>query len=157
MTMIFSGKAEVVEESETTVRSASTSWVMPSVVRQFTRFKRRKTVQFSRLNVYTRDNWTCQYCDKKKAAKDLTFDHVIPRAHGGGTSWTNIVTACKPCNVKKADKTVEKAKMVLLRKPEEPRWLPTQMVIRTKDIPASWKPYVGESSLKYWEIEIEMN
>lgn len=55
-------------------------------------------VTFTRHNVYLRDNFKCQYCGDKFYAKDLTLDHVLPRAHGGPTTWGNIVTACKPCN-----------------------------------------------------------
>lgn len=33
----------------------------------------------------------------------MTIDHLIPLAHGGTDETTNYVTACKPCNAKKAD------------------------------------------------------
>src|SRR5579884_3546663 len=130
--LVFSGKAEVVEESEKEVRSSSKSWKLPSVIRQFGKFKRRGDVQFSRINIYMRDAWTCQYCGKKKATRELTFDHVIPRAHGGKTNWTNIVTACRRCNATKADQTLTQARMTLIREPVKPKWLPAQMVIRMK-------------------------
>jgi 5-methylcytosine-specific restriction endonuclease McrA len=153
--LIFSGKAEVVEQSENEVRSASASWKLPSVIRQLVKFRRRSKVQFSRMNIYMRDGWTCQYCGEKKATKNLTFDHVVPRYHGGKTSWTNIVTACRACNSYKDNRTPEQAKMRLLRKPEEPKWLPQQVVIRMKEVPEEWKPYMDTASWAYWTTELE--
>jgi len=153
--LVFSGKAEVVEESESEVRSASQSWKLPSVIRQFGKFKRREKVQFSRINIYMRDGWTCQYCGDRKHTKELTFDHVLPRAQGGKTSWTNVVTACRGCNGDKADMTPQQAGMKLIREPVQPTWLPTQMVLRMKEVPEQWKTYIDERSLMYWTAELE--
>jgi 5-methylcytosine-specific restriction endonuclease McrA len=155
--LVFSGKAEVIEESETELRSPSTVWKLPSVIRQFGKFKRRAEVQFSRLNIYMRDGWTCQYCGDRKATKDLTFDHVVPRSAGGKTSWTNIVTACRPCNSEKDDKTPRQARMKLIREPVRPKWLPAQMVIRMKEIPKEWAHYIDVESFQYWTTELESN
>jgi 5-methylcytosine-specific restriction endonuclease McrA len=63
--------------------------------------------KFSRRSILLRDRYCCQYCGKKFAANDLTFDHLIPRAKGGKTEWTNIVMACEACNARKADKMPE--------------------------------------------------
>jgi len=57
-----------------------------------------KGVVLSRENVFKRDGFTCQYCGTNK---ELTLDHLIPKAKGGETSWSNLVTACKQCNSKK--------------------------------------------------------
>jgi 5-methylcytosine-specific restriction endonuclease McrA len=153
--LIFSGKAEVVEESDMEIRSVSRSWKLPSVIRQFGKFKRRTEAQFSRINIYLRDAWTCQYCGKKKTARDLTFDHVVPRAQGGKTSWTNVVTACRKCNGEKADRTPKQAGMALMKEPIKPKWLPTQVILRLKKVPDEWKSYIDERSLMYWTTELE--
>lgn len=155
MRLVFAGKAEVVEDSDNEIRSATQSWNVPSVIRQIGKFKRKGDVQFSRVNIYMRDSWTCQYCTKKKATKELTFDHVVPTSRGGKTNWDNIVTACRPCNLKKADKTPEEAKMVLKTKPSKPKWLPQQVVIRMKKIPEKWEAYVDMKSMLYWTTELE--
>jgi 5-methylcytosine-specific restriction endonuclease McrA len=82
---------------------------LPSVVRVVRRFKRdRVRIRFSRLNIYARDGFTCQYCAVRFATEDLTFDHVLPRSRGGVTSWENIVTCCIACNAAKADRTPRK-------------------------------------------------
>lgn len=153
--LVFSGKAEVIEESDQEVRSPSTIWKLPSVIRQFGKYKRRGEVQFSRINIYMRDGWTCQYCGDRKPAKDLTFDHVLPRAQGGKTSWTNVVTACKPCNGDKADRTPQQAGLKLIKEPVRPKWLPAQMIIKLKTVPDEWKSYIDEKSLMYWTTELE--
>jgi 5-methylcytosine-specific restriction endonuclease McrA len=155
MHRVVTGDAEVVEETDKLIRSAYVEWKLPSVIRQLKKFKRKGKVQFSRINIYMRDAWTCQYCREKKQTKDLTFDHVLPRSQGGKTSWTNIVTACRPCNSAKEDKTPEQAKMKLMRKPEEPKWLPIQMVIRMKELPKQWETYLDTRSLAYWTTELE--
>jgi 5-methylcytosine-specific restriction endonuclease McrA len=155
MTLVITGDAEVVEESDQLIRSASSEWKLPSVIRQLSKFRRKGKVQFSRINIYMRDAWVCQYCREKKQTKELTFDHVLPRAQGGKTNWTNIVTACRPCNSRKEDKTPEQARMRLMRQPEVPAWLPAQMVLKMKKIPKQWETYIDARSLLYWTAELE--
>ncbi len=74
----------------------------------------RNKVRFSRLNIYARDDNTCQYCAKKLARALLNLDHVIPRARGGRTTWENVVCSCVPCNLKKGAKLPAEAGMKLL-------------------------------------------
>ena len=71
----------------------------------------------NRSRIYKRDNHECVYCGSKK---DLTLDHVIPKSKGGSNEWTNLVTSCFKCNLKKGNKTPEEAKMVMKYKPFAP-------------------------------------
>ena len=57
-------------------------------------------VRFSRLNIYLRDENTCQYCSQQLPRSSLNLDHVIPRARGGRTTWENVVCCCVPCNLR---------------------------------------------------------
>ena len=124
--LIFSGKAEVLEEQDRTVRSPSLELPMPSVIRmQYYVKKPRAVIPFSRGNVFMRDRFTCQYCGQRQMQQELTLDHVIPRAAGGETSWENVVSACKKCNTKKGDRTPERAGMKLLKRPRTPQYTPT--------------------------------
>jgi hypothetical protein len=59
-----------------------------------------KAIKYSRRNIYQRDNMTCQYCGRQADKGILNLDHVIPRSRGGPSSWSNVVTSCKPCNDK---------------------------------------------------------
>lgn len=70
-----------------------------------------------RREVLRRDRHTCQYCGSQK---QLTLDHVIPRAQGGQHTWDNVVTACSPCNAKKGARTPLQSKMPLQRRPKAP-------------------------------------
>jgi len=143
------GKTEVLEwrfhDRQREVQAASGSWPLPSVVRVLSHFKRERVrVKFSRLNIYARDGYTCQYCGDGHARDlpGLTFDHVIPRSHGGLTTWENIVTACTLCNSRKANRTPAEAGMHLRRLPRKPVWLPSMGVrMDTKNLPKEWRPY----------------
>ena len=55
----------------------------------------------------------CQYCGDQPGGEELTIDHVVPRAQGGVSSWTNCVLACIDCNKRKADRTPQQAGMKL--------------------------------------------
>jgi 5-methylcytosine-specific restriction endonuclease McrA len=142
--LVFMEKVEVVEESERVVRSVSETMRIPSIVRliRFVRFRRRQA-KFSRRNVYARDNYRCQYCNKRHPVEELTCDHVIPRSRGGGTTWTNIVTCCVKCNRKKGGRTPEEAGFSLVRKPMRPSWLwGVQARSTTAKAPPSWRNYL---------------
>jgi 5-methylcytosine-specific restriction endonuclease McrA len=105
---VIQNKLQVLEAyDERVIRTPSTTFVVPSVVvtTKFSQQKKRK-VLFSKANVFMRDNYQCQYCDRFFTGSELTFDHVIPRSKGGKTSWTNIVSACDGCNTKKGSKTI---------------------------------------------------
>lgn len=84
----------------------------------------KRGVKFSRINVFTRDGFRCQYCRQTMAASALTYDHVTPRCQGGKTVWENITTACRPCNTQKGDRSPEKAGMRLIKRPYKPKVLP---------------------------------
>ncbi len=81
-------------------------------------------VAFSRRNVAKRDHFTCQYCGAQPGVGDLTIDHILPRAQGGTSSWTNCVAACASCNARKADRTPDQAGMRLRKAPARPEWKP---------------------------------
>lgn len=142
ITMVLLGKAETIEAQSMRVRSASASHELPSVLRLRRRVKvPRKSVRFSRSNVYRRDEYKCQYCGAARGAV-LTFDHVIPRSRGGDTTWENIVTSCARCNRKKGDQTPAEAGMSLETKPIEPRWWPFSLSSFDGKHPELWEPYL---------------
>lgn len=141
----FLGKTEVVEYSrDRTIKSVQRDYPAPSVIRILRWFRRdRHAIRFSRINIYARDGFTCQYCWKQLPTEELNFDHVIPRSQGGKTTWTNIVTCCLPDNMAKGNRTPAEAGMRLLRKPVKPQWLPAITVKMNRRIPAEWQPYWG--------------
>lgn len=85
------------------VRSESWETKVPAVVMMKDMLRRKRSPRFSRYNLYLRDMFTCQYCEKQFPQSILTMDHVLPLSKGGKTVWDNIVTACNPCNGKKGN------------------------------------------------------
>ena len=81
---VWLDRVEIVAEYDEVVRSPSTEIRIPSVVVLRDYIKPQKRVAFTRFNLFLRDEFSCQYCGAKG---DLTFDHVVPRARGGVTSW----------------------------------------------------------------------
>lgn len=81
--------------------------------------------RLTRLNdkLFRRDRHTCAYCGRQLAATQLEREHILPYSRGGRDLWMNVVSACRPCNQRKADRTPEEAGMPLLYVPYVPsRW-----------------------------------
>jgi 5-methylcytosine-specific restriction endonuclease McrA len=116
--MVFKQSVSVEEwDGERVLRSPRAEFRVPSVIRrrEYINVRRRREASgMKRLRIYVRDHWRCQYCGEKKAANDLTLDHILPRSRGGDNSPVNVVTACLACNNRKADRTPEEARMPLL-------------------------------------------
>ena len=111
----------------------------------------KKEVKFTRHNIFERDRNTCQYCAKHFDRRDLNLDHIIPRDHGGATTWENIVCACIQCNTRKANRTPVQAGMHLIRKPKRPKWRPFVNVTLSMVAHDSWKHFLD---LAYWNVEL---
>ena len=141
----FLGKVEVVDTYDDEIRSRSLRIKTPAVVRlvKWSSAQQHK-VRFSRLNVFLRDGFRCQYCGERRAMRELNYDHVVPRVKGGRTSWENIVTACYGCNDRKGCRSPEEAGMRLLRKPRRPSYLPLAPVtVGRRRVPPAWQLYLG--------------
>ena len=146
ITMMYLTKADLVVPYGEEVRSPSVSMPMPAVIR----VKRKVTVarsriRFSRINVFMRDGFRCQYCGARGTYGSLTFDHVVPRSQGGRTEWNNILTACGSCNSKKGSRTPTQAGMKPLRSPHAPKSLPLRdTALELGRIPEEWRDFCGE-------------
>ena len=117
--LLVSGKAHLVLNGRGVIRTVRRTFDVPSVIRLAYMVKRpRPRVPLTRLEIFRRDNYTCQYCGRRVAHP--TVDHVVPRRLGGGDSWDNLVTACAACNARKGGRTLEEAHMRLLRPPAPP-------------------------------------
>jgi hypothetical protein len=60
-----------------------------------------------------RDRYLCAYCAQRFRFDQLDMEHIVPSSKGGANSWMNLVTACKACNNRKANRTPEAAGMKL--------------------------------------------
>lgn len=115
-------------DEDRTLTTSKGEHPVPSVLRltyYLDIMRRRNKSGAKRLKIYMRDKYRCQYCGlkagqfhpmlhKKLAVGDLTLDHIYPASRGGKTIPENLVTSCKPCNQRKADRTPEEARMPLL-------------------------------------------
>ena len=57
-----------------------------------------------RDEVYTRDEYICQYCKRKYSRDKLSIEHIIPVSKGGIDDIINYITVCRSCNSSKKDK-----------------------------------------------------
>ena len=147
VTLLFLDKVEVVEAyDDRDIRAVSLALKMPSVVRLYRALRgARRVVKFAREHVYARDGGRCQYCDERVTRHEATYDHVVPRAQGGKTTWTNIVIACVRCNQRKGGKAPEQAGMKLRCAPVKPKKLPDRFRITLtfgQGVPESWKSWM---------------
>jgi 5-methylcytosine-specific restriction endonuclease McrA len=119
LSLIFSGKAEMLENGYGYIHTANQIFPIPSVIKLANLIKRpRPQPKLTRVEIFNRDHYTCQYCGK--TSSQLTLDHVMPRHQGGRHTWENLVSACGPCNRKKAGRTPEQARMKLHQIPVRP-------------------------------------
>ena len=81
-------------------------------------FDRVPSVTKTRL--LRRDRHTCAYCGDRFTERDLQCEHIVPASRGGPWTWMNLVTACRYCNGRKANRTPEEAGMPLVYLPYVP-------------------------------------
>ncbi|MEO0487675.1 MAG: HNH endonuclease [Pseudomonadota bacterium] len=142
-------RVDIVAEYDECVRSPSTQIRIPSVVVLKDYVKPQKRVAFTRFNLFLRDAFSCQYCGAKG---DLTFDHVVPRARGGVTSWENVVAACGTCNLKKGSRSLRQVGMSLRKPPRQPG------AEELRNLGRKFPPgYLHESWMDflYWDSELQ--
>jgi 5-methylcytosine-specific restriction endonuclease McrA len=141
----FQKNAGEFEKYKHILSSPSVKFLVPKVIilTNETRYiQELKNVRYSRKNVLLRDNFTCSYCGYQGIQAELTLDHVIPRSKGGGNSFKNIVTACKECNLKKGNKTLQEVGMELSKQPTVPKWKSFIGSPFNKSIDKYWKKFL---------------
>lgn len=68
--------------------------------------KRKAISKKTRFEVFKRDGFVCQYCGAHPPAVILHVDHINPVALGGVNDMDNFITACEPCNLGKAARSL---------------------------------------------------
>lgn len=141
VSLLHLGKAEVVEQFDSRVRTVTRSFAAPSVVRLSYYVRRPLTeLRVSRRGVFARDEHTCCYCGA--ADVPLTLDHVVPVSRGGQSTWGNLVTCCVACNHTKGSRTPAEAGLALAFKPFRPRFTPH----------LSFAQFVGAVRSEHWGL-----
>lgn len=126
---------------------------IPCVIKTYRYFEvYNRKVNFSRKNLFIRDNYTCQYCGIKKEENQLTYDHIVPKCrlrNKRKTDWYNIVAACKKCNRLKSNRTPKEANMRIINDPIEPsfsiKYLPVLKDLLI--INEAWVPYLNHKKI----------
>lgn len=135
--LVIDRKAEVLEvDSLRTFRSERREMPCPVVIRlvRFVHIPRRFRRQVTNTFLFARDGYRCQYCGRHRnqlrGREFLTRDHVVPLSRGGDNTWGNVVTACSPCNNRKASHLPEECGLHLLQPPEEPNHVELVWAVR---------------------------
>ena len=147
--LVLDGKAEIVESEDVRpVRSEHVVMPRPVVIRltKFVHVPRKFRRQVTNTILFARDDRRCVYCGRHEAElrprEFLTRDHVLPLSRGGTNDWANCVTACAPCNTKKADRTPLEAHMPLRVIPTEPHLV--HLVWSVRRLTPLQRKYVAE-------------
>ena len=129
------------------IQTVRLSLLIPKVLllRAYDRLPIRE-MKFNRQNLFERDGFKCQYCNKIFQVQELNLDHVIPRDRGGQTSWENVVTSCIRCNSRKGNRLPHEAGMRLVRRPQKPRWRPFVSSIDEDECDESWIQFMNLKS-----------
>ena len=146
---VFLDRVSIVSHYDRIIRSPSFSMKLPSVIALKNFIRPQANPNFTRFNVFLRNKFMCQYCGSKE---DLTFDHFVPRSKGGLTTWSNVITACSSCNLKKSNKLHQDIKMHPIQLPFKPNV--HELHRNGKSFPPN---YLHESWMDflYWDIELE--
>jgi 5-methylcytosine-specific restriction endonuclease McrA len=135
--LVIDGKAEVVEsDAERFIRSERLTLPRPIVIRltRFIHVPRRFRRQVTNTFLFARDRYRCQYCGRGvadlKPREGLTRDHLVPLSRGGTNDWSNVVTACAPCNTRKANRLPEEIGMHPITPPVEPHFVHLSWAVR---------------------------
>lgn len=51
--------------------------------------------------LYDKQGGLCAYCEYQFPIARLTYDHVVRKRDGGGSTIDNLVLACPPCNTRR--------------------------------------------------------
>src|SRR5437016_12864322 len=90
ITLLLSGKAESVEASPRVIRSPSTAFPLPAVIRLAVYIRKPFLDRgaFNKKNILRRGGYAGQSPNRR--GDRLTVDHVLPPSRGGETTWTNV-------------------------------------------------------------------
>jgi len=135
--LVIDGKAEIVEaDAARPVRSERLSLPRPAVIRltKLVHVPRRFRRQVTNTFLFARDGYCCQYCGRSvielRPRESLTRDHLVPLSRGGANVWTNVVTACSPCNTRKGNRLAAEIGMHPLTAPAEPHFVHLSWAVR---------------------------
>lgn len=141
--LVLRARATILETAADPIAAPGGTHPRPVVILldRYVRPRNRRPGPASRRAVLRRDGHVCGYCGQRAD----TVDHVTPRSHGGGTSWTNLVACCRRCNHLKADKELAELGWTLRVQPAEPEWDRRHGGWQVPGVPdAAWLAYLPQ-------------
>ena len=136
--LIFSGRAKILDHKTYNlysweewgnvelnyykkIKTSSRCYQIPEIIilNHYDRYQKR-IFKANKKNIFKRDKGICQYCHVTMNYLQSTIDHVNPKSKNGKLSWANCVLSCRKCNHKKANFSLEQAKMKLTKQPTVP-------------------------------------
>jgi 5-methylcytosine-specific restriction endonuclease McrA len=146
--LVIDRKAEALEvDDERPFRSERAHYAAPVVIRlvRFIHVPRRFRRQVTNTFLFARDEYRCQYCGRHRRElgyrESLTRDHLVPISRGGGNGWTNVVTACSRCNLRKGNRLPEECGLRLHAEPHEPNHV--QLIWAVRSVTPIQARYIG--------------
>ena len=100
--LVYKGKAEVLEELNRPLHSASDTFPWPHVIRllSYVRVPRAVKRKISRRALFARDGHRCVVC----GAPATEVDHLVAVSAGGGDEPANLRAVCRGHNPRGADR-----------------------------------------------------
>ena len=120
---VLNGTSRIVTEYDVYIKTPTAKLKWPSIIVRTKYAKKPYIANLNEEGLYYRDRKKCAYCGEHVSKSDISFDHYIPQAAGGKTSWDNILLSHKSCNNAKSDHMPEGK--------WKPKWLP-------------WEPSYGD-------------
>lgn len=158
MVLVLKGRAHIVGGTagdpsvweDVAFSTVSSRFDVPATLRLHTRANIKwRMPKFRKKVLFNRDGWKCQYCGCKVNRDTAEVEHVLPTSRGGVSSWQNCITACRPCNKTKSNRTPEEAGMKLLSRPRMPHPLHFWDIFRCDEWHADWDAYISNDVIDH--------
>ena len=113
------------------------------------------TLQGYDIREYLLEKWkrTCAYCHNQNVS--LEIDHIIPQSRGGSNRISNLCLACKKCNQKKGNNSIQE---FLVNKPIILKSILEQTKVPLKDTSAvnSIRKIIVTELVKYFGVPVSV-
>ena len=116
----------------------------------------RQAPAISNHKLFARDRQVCAYCGHRFHADALTREHIVPSSRGGSDSWTNCITACRNCNGRKGNRTLNELGWSLYYLPYVPS-LHEDMILRGRRIVADQMEFLLASVPAHSRLRQELD
>ena len=115
----------------------------------------RQSPALSNAKLFARDRQVCAYCGHRFHADALTREHIVPTSRGGSDTWMNCITACRNCNGRKGNRTLNELGWSMYYLPYVPS-LHEDMILRGRRIVADQMEFLLASVPAHSRLRSEL-